>query len=417
MVAVRWHDSYVDEPRRQRSSTKTMPLDTSHPCSKASANARRCATDWRRVGDRTRHRRNQFHHPEVFKIGSPHATQWAPARPTARVRITRRFTRHAEGSVLIEMGDTRVLCTASVEESVPPFLRGKGQGWVTAEYGMLPRSTHTRSAREAAKGKQSGRTQEIQRLIGRSLRAVTDLKALGERQITLDCDVLQADGGTRCASITGACVALHDACRELVARRQARRNPLRDFVAAVSVGISRARRCSTSTTPEDSALRHRHERRDDRSGGFVEVQGTAEGDAVHARRDERADRPGPGRHRRPVAAQREALGLPERHEDHETRPRQQQRRASCANWPAMLAPLGIERRPADIGARRRRGDEPHVTFVENALAKARHARTRTGLPALADDSGLCVDALGGARACCRRATPASRSRTRATTRS
>ena len=132
------------------------------------------------------------------------------------VRITRNFTRHAEGSVLIEMGDTRVLCTASVEENVPPFLRGKGKGWVTAEYGMLPRATHTRSAREAAKGKQTGRTQEIQRLIGRALRSVVDLKVLGERQITLDCDVLQADGGTRCASITGAWVALYEACEQLV---------------------------------------------------------------------------------------------------------------------------------------------------------------------------------------------------------
>src|SRR5512137_1503351 len=147
------------------------------------------------------------------------------------VRLTRNFTRHAEGSVLIEMGDTRVLCTASVEENVPPFLRGKGQGWVTAEYGMLPRSTHTRSAREAAKGKQTGRTQEIQRLIGRSLRAVTDLKALGERQITLDCDVLQADGGTRCAAITGACVALHDACTGLVAAGQLPASPIRELVA------------------------------------------------------------------------------------------------------------------------------------------------------------------------------------------
>src|SRR5512145_1383266 len=154
-----------------------------------------------------------------------------------QVRITRNFTRHAEGSVLIEMGDTRVLCTASVEESLPPFLRGKGQGWVTAEYGMLPRSPHTRSAREAAKGKQTGRTQEIQRLIGRSLRSVTDLAALGERQITLDCDVLQADGGTRCASITGACVALHDALTTLVAGGKLARHPMRELVAAVSVGI------------------------------------------------------------------------------------------------------------------------------------------------------------------------------------
>ena len=153
------------------------------------------------------------------------------------LRITRNFTCHAEGSVLIEVGNTRVLCTASVEEGVPPFLRGKGRGWVTAEYGMLPRSTHTRSAREAAKGKQTGRTQEIQRLIGRSLRSVTDLAALGERQITLDCDVLQADGGTRCASITGACVALHDALTGLVQRGLLPANPLRELVAAVSVGI------------------------------------------------------------------------------------------------------------------------------------------------------------------------------------
>ena len=156
------------------------------------------------------------------------------------VKITRNFTRHAEGSVLIEMGDTRVLCTASVEESLPPFLRGKGQGWVTAEYGMLPRSTHTRSAREAAKGKQTGRTQEIQRLIGRSLRAVTDLKALGERQITLDCDVLQADGGTRCASITGAWVALHDALKWMEGRSMLKGpNPLKDHVAAISCGITK----------------------------------------------------------------------------------------------------------------------------------------------------------------------------------
>ncbi|MDP3135228.1 MAG: ribonuclease PH, partial [Burkholderiaceae bacterium] len=138
------------------------------------------------------------------------------ADQTRIIRLTRNFTRHAEGSVLIEMGDTQVLCTASIEENLPPFLRGKGQGWVTAEYGMLPRATHTRSAREAAKGKQTGRTQEIQRLIGRSLRAVTDLTALGERQITLDCDVLQADGGTRCASITGGWVALRLAVNRLL---------------------------------------------------------------------------------------------------------------------------------------------------------------------------------------------------------
>src|SRR6202011_756503 len=153
------------------------------------------------------------------------------------VTFTRRFTKHAEGSVLVEFGDTQVLCTASVEDSVPPFLRGKGQGWVTAEYGMLPRSTHTRSAREAAKGKQSGRTLEIQRLIGRSLRAVIDLKALGERTVTLDCDVLQADGGTRTASITGAFVALALAFDRMVAAGMLKHTPLIDTVAATSVGL------------------------------------------------------------------------------------------------------------------------------------------------------------------------------------
>jgi ribonuclease PH len=195
-----------------------------------------------------------------------------------QVRITRNFTRHAEGSVLIEMGDTRVLCTASVEENVPPFLRGKGEGWVTAEYGMLPRATHTRSAREAAKGKQTGRTQEIQRLIGRSLRAVTDLKALGERQITLDCDVLQADGGTRCASITGAWVALYEACEKLVAAGKLPLNPVRDHVAAVSVGIYQGAPVLDLDYPEDSACDTDMNVVMTGSGGIVEVQGTAEGE-------------------------------------------------------------------------------------------------------------------------------------------
>src|SRR5215510_7196887 len=153
------------------------------------------------------------------------------------VTFTRRFTKHAEGSVLVQFGDTHVLCTASVEDTIPSFLRGKGQGWVTAEYGMLPRSTHTRSPREAAKGKQGGRTQEIQRLIGRSLRAVIDLKALGERTITIDCDVLQADGGTRTASITGGYVALADACEHLIARRAITASPIHGQIAAISVGI------------------------------------------------------------------------------------------------------------------------------------------------------------------------------------
>ena len=195
-----------------------------------------------------------------------------------QVRLTRNFTRHAEGSVLIEMGDTRVLCTASVEESVPSFLRGKGQGWVTAEYGMLPRSTHTRTAREAAKGKQSGRTLEIQRLIGRSLRAVTDLVALGERQITLDCDVLQADGGTRCASITGAWLALHDACEKLVAEGKLPSNPVRDHVAAVSVGIFEGMPVLDLDYPEDSSCDTDMNVIMTGAGGIVEIQGTAEGE-------------------------------------------------------------------------------------------------------------------------------------------
>ena len=194
------------------------------------------------------------------------------------VCLTRRFTCHAEGSVLVEMGQTRVLCTATVEESVPGFLRGKGQGWVTAEYGMLPRSTHTRSAREAAKGKQTGRTQEIQRLIGRSLRAVVDLKALGERQITLDCDVLQADGGTRCASITGAWVALYDACQKLVNEGKLAANPVRDHVAAVSVGLFEGTPVLDLDYPEDSGCDTDMNVVMTGQGGMIEVQGTAEGE-------------------------------------------------------------------------------------------------------------------------------------------
>jgi ribonuclease PH len=193
------------------------------------------------------------------------------------VRITRGYTKHAEGSVLVEFGDTRVLCNASVEDSLPPFLRGKGQGWVTAEYGMLPRSTHTRTAREAAKGKQSGRTQEIQRLIGRSLRAITALPLLGERQITLDCDVLQADGGTRTAAITGACVALHDAVGALLAAGKLAQNPLRDFVAAVSVGIYDGIPVLDLDYAEDSACDTDMNVVMTGSGGMIEVQGTAEG--------------------------------------------------------------------------------------------------------------------------------------------
>jgi len=198
------------------------------------------------------------------------------------VAIERGYTRHAEGSVMVAFGDTRVICTASVEEGVPGFLKGRGQGWVTAEYGMLPRSTHTRTDREAARGKQSGRTQEIQRLIGRSLRAVIDLGELGERTIKLDCDVIQADGGTRTASVTGAFVALYDAVQSLRARGALAGSPIRDFVAAVSVGLYEGVPVLDLDYAEDSHCDTDMNVVMTGSGAFVEVQGTAEGDPFSA---------------------------------------------------------------------------------------------------------------------------------------
>lgn len=237
------------------------------------------------------------------------------SRPSGRahdqmrvVAIERHFTRHAEGSVLVSFGDTRVLCTASVENKVPGFLRGKGEGWVTAEYGMLPRATHTRSDREAARGKQGGRTLEIQRLIGRSLRACVNRQALGERVITLDCDVLQADGGTRTAAITGAYVALVDAVNELGRRENLKRNPIVGAVAAVSVGIYKGVPVLDLDYAEDSDCDTDMNVVMNDGGGFIEVQGTAEG---HAFRREEMDamlalaEKGIGEL---VAAQRAALG-------------------------------------------------------------------------------------------------------------
>jgi len=194
-----------------------------------------------------------------------------------QVSLQRAFTRHAEGSVLVSFGETRVLCTASVEEKVPSHKRGSGEGWLTAEYGMLPRATHTRGDREAARGKQSGRTQEIQRLIGRSLRCVFDLAALGERTISLDCDVLQADGGTRTAAITGAFVAAHDAVAWLMLQGKLARSPIRDFVAAVSVGIVEKTPLLDLEYVEDAACDTDMNVVMTAAGGFVELQGTAEG--------------------------------------------------------------------------------------------------------------------------------------------
>ena len=238
------------------------------------------------------------------------------ARPDGRaadalrpVSITRGYTKHAEGSVLVAFGDTRVLCTACVEAKVPAFLKGKGQGWLTAEYGMLPRATHTRSDREAAKGKQSGRTQEIQRLIGRSLRAVVDLQALGERTITIDCDVLQADGGTRTASITGAFVAVHDAIATLRASGALAVDPIRDHVAAVSVGVFEGQPVLDLNYIEDSGCETDMNVVMTGSGGFVEIQGTAEGAPfTRAQLDVLVGLAGDGIAQL-VALQKQALGL------------------------------------------------------------------------------------------------------------
>ncbi len=195
------------------------------------------------------------------------------------VRLTRNFTKHAEGSVLVEFGDTRVICTASVEEKVPQFLKGKGQGWITAEYGMLPRATHTRTHREATSGKQGGRPLEIQRLIGRSLRAAVDLKLLGDRTFTVDCDVIQADGGTRTASITGGCVALVDAISRLRERKLINADPLRGLIASVSAGIYKGVPVLDLDYAEDSNAETDMNFVVNDKGGFIEVQGTAEGQA------------------------------------------------------------------------------------------------------------------------------------------
>ncbi|HVY06095.1 MAG TPA: ribonuclease PH [Burkholderiales bacterium] len=226
-----------------------------------------------------------------------------------KIGVTRRYTRHAEGSVLIECGDTKVICTASIEDKVPAFLKGKGQGWLTAEYGMLPRSTNTRTDREAARGKQSGRTQEIQRLIGRSLRAVTDLAALGERTVQIDCDVIQADGGTRTASITGAFVALHDALTFLKGRNALAGWPIRDFVAAVSVGMFGGTPVLDLDYAEDSNSDTDMNVVMTGSGAMVEVQGTAEGEPFSRKEmDAMLDLAQLGIGRL-VAAQESALGI------------------------------------------------------------------------------------------------------------
>src|SRR6056300_993286 len=220
-------------------------------------------------------RYNASRFPRTISMQRPSGRRPEQLRTT---KISRHFTSHAEGSVLVEFGNTQVICTASVEEGVPRFLKGKGQGWLTAEYGMLPRSTGSRMARESVRGKQSGRTQEIQRLIGRSLRAAVDLKYLGERTIYLDCDVIQADGGTRTASITGACVALSDALKKLIDAKKLEQSPLRSLIAAISVGIYQGEAVLDLDYPEDSAADTDLNVVMDENGHFIEVQGTAEAD-------------------------------------------------------------------------------------------------------------------------------------------
>jgi ribonuclease PH len=226
------------------------------------------------------------------------------------IQITRQFTKHAEGSVLVEFGDTRVICTASVEERVPPFLKGKGRGWVTAEYGMLPRATHTRSSREASRGRQEGRTMEIQRLIGRALRSVMDLEALGERTITVDCDVIQADGGTRTAAITGGFVALADAVRHLIGRKQIKKNPLHGQVASISVGIYRGEPVLDLDYAEDSEAETDMNVVMNDAGAFVELQGTAEGHAFRLEELQAMLDLARGGIDHLLRKQRETLGLP-----------------------------------------------------------------------------------------------------------
>ena len=239
------------------------------------------------------------------------------SRPSGRpidalraIRLTRQYTKHAEGSVLIEFGDTKVICTASIEEKVPGFLKGKGQGWLTAEYGMLPRSTHSRMDREAARGKQSGRTQEIQRLIGRSLRAAFDLEAFGERTLNLDCDVIQADGGTRTAAITGAMVAAYDAFSTLVARGLIPAVPVKHFVAAISVGVYKGMPVLDLDYLEDANCDTDMNVVMTDAGHFIEVQGTAEGAAFDRTGMNRLLDLAEGGIRELVTLQKQALGLP-----------------------------------------------------------------------------------------------------------
>ena len=313
------------------------------------------------------------------------------------ISMERAVSRHAEGSCLVKFGDTHVLCTASLEERVPPWLRGGGEGWVTAEYGMLPRATKERMRREASAGKQSGRTQEIQRLIGRSLRAIVDRAALGERQISVDCDVLQADGGTRTAAITGAWVALSDCVTYMMSAGHDHRQP-----ADRSRGrhLLRHRRRHPGSRPRLSGGLHgphRRQFRHDRLGRYRRGAGHRRGRAVLARRADGAARPRPGRYR-PAGGPAEADGLVTgtnlRTAIGERLVLATHNKGKLAEFGTLLSPLGIQ--VVSAGAMGLpEPEETGTTFAANAALKAEAATAATGLPALADDSGLTVEALGG----------------------
>ena len=312
------------------------------------------------------------------------------------LRITTDYTRYAEGSVLIETGETRVLCTATVEDKVPGFLRGTGKGWVTAEYSMLPRATAQRNSREIEKNKKSPRSSEIQRLIGRSLRSVVDLEALGERSIIIDCDVLQADGGTRTASITGGFLALELAVKRMIEAGELLTNPIRDHVAAISVGLVRGVPMLDLDYSEDSGADVDMNVVMDGSGNFSEIQGTGENRSFSEGELAALLALAKKGNAELIEAQRAAVAMPGPFAPVEKLCIATHNEGKLREMRALLAPLGIEAVSADELGITDEITEDGATFEENAMKKAEGMMRLAGIPAVADDSGLCVDALSGA---------------------
>ncbi|OPJ56308.1 ribonuclease PH [Alkalithermobacter paradoxus] len=314
------------------------------------------------------------------------------------VKITRDYTKYAEGSVLIEMGDTKVICNASIEEKVPPFLKNSGTGWITAEYSMLPRATHSRKIRESSKGKLEGRTQEIQRLIGRALRSVIDLKALGERTIWIDCDVIQADGGTRTASITGAFVAMADAVYKVYKSKGLKKMPITSFVSAVSVGIINGEKILDLCYEEDSNAQVDMNIVMTNKGEFVEIQGTGEEFPFTKEELDSLIDLGQIGNRNLIKAQREALGDISKLilGDEVEVVIATSNNHKLTEIGKILSEFNVKVLSLnDLGFKDIKIDETGSTFEENALIKAREVMKRTGKIAIADDSGLMVDILGG----------------------